>query len=88
MSTSRTPEGVEAAVFAYLRDELGLDGQEMDRYTALVRTGLIDSVSLVQLAAWAERVFGVEVPDEDIDAEHLETVAMIVEYLVAKIEAS
>jgi len=88
MSTERTPEGVEAAVLAYIESEFNLDVSAIDRDTKLVRTGLIDSVSLVQLATWAERTFEIEVPDEDIDAEHLETVAMIAEYLLGRMAAA
>jgi acyl carrier protein len=86
MSTDRTPAEIEVAVFAYLRDEAKIDVPELDRDTKLVRTGLLDSVSLVQLATWVERTFGIEVPDENIDGDHLESIGMIVEYVLARLE--
>ena len=88
MSTERAPAEIEAAVVAYLSDELKVDDPDLDRDTKLVRTGLLDSVSLVQLAAWAERAFGIEIPDEDIDGEHLESIGMIVEYVLARLQTS
>jgi acyl carrier protein len=75
---------IEAAVVRYLQDELNVDMSDVARDTQLVHTGILDSVSLLQLATWAEREFDIEIPDDDIDAEHLESVAMIVDYVNLK----
>jgi len=72
---------IESRLLVYLRDEHGVDLDGIDRDTPLVRTGVLDSVALVRLAAWAERVFGIEIPDDDIDGDHLESVAMIADYV-------
>ncbi|MCP4036667.1 MAG: acyl carrier protein, partial [bacterium] len=47
-------------------------------------TGIIDSADLVRFATFLERSFGFEVPDQDLNAEHFDTVAMSVEYVQAK----
>ncbi len=74
-----TRERVETELLAYVRSEFGL-AEEITRESKLVRTGLLDSVNLVQLATHLERTFAVTIPDQDIDAEHMETVAMIADY--------
>ncbi len=72
---------VRDAVVAYVRDEFGIDESELTWDASLVRTGVLDSVSLVQLAGYIERTFGIEIPDQHIDADHLDSIRMIVEYV-------
>lgn len=80
----RTAAEIEAALVAYLRDEFDLDESDLVPDRKLVRTGLLDSVSIVQVATWAERTFDITIPDEDIDAETLDSIAMIVDYVLAR----
>jgi acyl carrier protein len=84
----RSREEIERAAFAYLQHAFSIASSEIDRHTELVRTGLLDSVSLVQLATWAERAFGIQIPDEDINAEHLESIARITEYVQRRLSVS
>ena len=72
---------VRDAVVAYVRDEFRIDECELTWDAPLVRTGLLDSVSLVQLAGYLERTFGIEIPDQEVDADHLDSSGMIVEYV-------
>jgi len=72
---------VRDAVVAYVRDEFRIDESELSWDAPLVRTGLLDSVSLVQLAGYLERTFGIEIPDQEIDADHFDSIGMIVEYV-------
>jgi len=64
-----------------VRDEFRIDESELSWDAPLVRTGLLDSVSLVQLAGYLERTFGIEIPDQEIDADHFDSIGMIVEYV-------
>ena len=72
---------VRDAVVAYVRDEFRIDECELTWDAPLVRTGLLDSVSLVQLAGYLERTFGIEIPDQEIAADHFDSIGMIVEYV-------
>ena len=72
---------MEKEIRAYLRDELRIPEAELARDAKLVRTGLLDSVDLVKLDTHLERLFDVEIPDQDIDGEHLESIEMIVAYI-------
>jgi acyl carrier protein len=80
------PAEIETQVRAYLRDELDLPEEELERDARLVRSGLLDSVNLVQLATHLERAFEIEIPDQDIDGEHLDSIAMIAAYVGRKLQ--
>jgi len=75
---------IENEVRRYLLEELNLPAEELGRDARLVRNGLLDSVNLVQVATHLERTFGIEVPDQDIDGEHLDSIAMIASYVEAR----
>lgn len=47
--------------------------------------GIIDSLSLMQLVAFLEEEFGVDVDDAEITADHFKTVADIVRLVEAKL---
>lgn len=75
---------IETEIRRYLRDELHLPEAELTREARLVRNGLLDSVNLVQLATHLERSFDIEIPDRDIDGEHLDSIEMIGAYVSAR----
>ncbi len=77
-------EQLEASIFTYLRDKLGVDEPDLTRDTELVSSGLVDSGSLVRLATHLERVTELSIPDRDIDVDHFDSVAMIVDYIRGK----
>ena len=79
---------VRDAVVAYVRDEFRIDECELSWDAPLVRTGLLDSVSLVQLAGYLERTFGIEIPDQEVDADHFDSIGMIVEYVRQRLAAA
>ena len=72
-------ETLERDVRAWLEEKLGVTG--LGRDDELVSNGLVDSGNLVRLATQIERLTGVEIPDRDIDAEHFDSIAMIVAYV-------
>lgn len=75
---------LENEIFAYLRKKLRASAEDLTRDTGLISTGLVDSGNLVRLATHVERLTGVSIPDRDIDADHFDSVAMIVRYVEAK----
>ena len=79
---------VRDAVVAYVRDEFRIDECELTWDAPLVRTGLLDSVSLVQLAGYLERTFGIKIPDQEVDADHFDSIGMIVEYVRQRLAAA
>jgi acyl carrier protein len=79
-------EETEAKFFQFLREELRIETDEIDRDTELVSTGIIDSPGVVFLCTFLERNFGIEIPDRDVNAEKFEPVAKTMEYARAKLQ--
>ena len=79
-----TAAEIEERILAYLKNDLRLDTDAIDANTELISSGNIDSADLVRFATFLERSFDLEVPDEDISADHFDTVAMSVQYVLAK----
>jgi acyl carrier protein len=77
-------EALERDVRTWLEEKLDLTG--LGRDDELVSNGLVDSGNLVRLATKIERLTGVEIPDRDIDAEHFDSIALIVAYVQARSE--
>lgn len=77
-------EALERDVRTWLEEKLDLTG--LGRDDELVSNGLVDSGNLVRLATKIERLTGVEIPDRDIDAEHFDSIALIVAYIQARSE--
>ena len=75
-------ETLEREVRDWLEKKLGISG--VGRDDELVSSGLVDSGNLVRLATHVERLAGVEIPDRDIDADHFDSVAMIVAYVMER----
>ncbi len=75
-------EALECEIRAFLEEKLGISG--VDRNQELISSGLVDSGNLVRLATQIERVAGIRIPDRDIDADHFDSLAMIVDYVALK----
>ena len=63
----------------FIREELLFEdvNRELTDETPLLGNDLIDSLGLMELVAFLEREFEVEIDDADIKAEHFRTVADI-----------
>ena len=75
-------DALETEVRTYLEDKLGVAG--VGREDALISSGLVDSGNLVRLATHIERLTDLTIPDRDIDADHFDSIAMIVEYVMSR----
>ena len=77
----QAPEPLEEALRTFLCNELGLESQQLARDSELVTSGLIDSADLVLLATFLERRAGISIPDQDINADHFDTIEKILGYV-------
>lgn len=73
-----------ALVREFLRREVRVADDDVAADTALVSSGLIDSVGLVRLATLLEREFDVAIPDRDITPDHFDSIDRIRAYLSRK----
>ncbi len=71
---------VEARIRAFVLDELLYD-RELPGLAAadpLVGPGLLDSLGVMRLVLWIEEEFGVQIPDEEVVPENLDTLERVV----------
>ena len=78
-------ERLEAQLHAFLRDECRIDPAELTRTTPLVTSGLLDSMGMVRLATHIERLVDISIPDDDITAEHFDSIERILGYVQTKL---
>lgn len=71
----------EADVRAFLRDDLRIDDREVSEASSLYRSGLLDSASMVQLAAFLETWAGIAIPDRDVKIENFDSLRAMRDYL-------
>lgn len=75
------PADLDDAVRAFLARETRTPAASIGPDTALVSSGLLDSVGLVRLATLLERRLGIRIPDRDVTAEHFDTLERIEAYI-------
>jgi acyl carrier protein len=78
-------DDLEASILAFLRDELRIDTSEIQPDTQLISGGVVDSTDLVRLANRLERTLDIEIPDQDISADNLDSIEMIINYVSGKL---
>jgi len=71
---------------SYLKQHGG--GATVDRLKpdeSLLDSGVVDSAVMIDLIAYLESTFGVQVPDEDMMPENFETLRAITDYVERKL---
>lgn len=78
---------VTAKVREFMEDNFlfGDDDEQLDDNESLLERGLIDSTGVLQLVAFIETEFGIEMRDAEIVPENLDSVELIVRYVVGKL---
>jgi acyl carrier protein len=74
---------VRDAIRSYIRDEVMFGDGSIDDDTPLWGQGIIDSIGLMELVAFLEERFGIQIDDEELTAENFRTVRTI-EGMVAR----
>ena len=60
------------------------DGRSIAGDASLTRGGIVDSVGVVELIHFVETRFGIEIADEELVPENIDTIDNIVRYVRAK----
>lgn len=63
------------------------DGSGLDPSTDLLKTGLLDSMSIVMLTEFIGRELGVDVPPDDLTPNNLRTISSITELVMRRADA-
>lgn len=78
--------GVKETVLAYIVDNflMGLRRQEIEMDSSLLDLGIIDSTGVIELISFLEETFGIQVADEDITPDNLDSIDRIERYVLAR----
>ena len=81
------PESIEQEVRQFLRDNfpLSADGVVLDRDDSLIEVGVIDSTGVLELIGFIEERYEVEIADEEVLPENLDSIANITRFVGAKV---
>ena len=58
----------------------------LDDNTSFTESGILDSTGFLQLITFLEETYGIEVSDEELDPENLETLAKISHFIENKLD--
>lgn len=77
---------VKDSVSEYLKTEFlnDTDIGDFNEETPLMSSGILDSISTLQLVDFIEKKFGVEFAPHEVDQDNLDTVKMIGEFVQGK----
>lgn len=81
---------IQATVRQFLLEQFlpGEDPAQLTNDTPLVTGGILDSIATLQLVAFLEKTFGIELQPHETSADHLNTVADISRLVQSKQEAA
>jgi len=66
----------------YIKNEIMRNkNANLDENQDLLSAGILDSLAILQLVAHIEKVFGIQVPDEDVIYDNFKSVNALVGYL-------
>jgi acyl carrier protein len=72
----------KSAIMSYIqKDILRGRGGSLDANADLLGAGIIDSLGILQLVAFIDDQFGIQVPDEDVVIENFQSVNALASYL-------
>lgn len=70
----------------YIRDNVLLgDGDMPDENTSFTESGVLDSTGFLGLITFVETTFGIEISDDELDPENLETLSKISGFVKRKL---
>ena len=85
-----SPDAIEQEVRQFLKDNfpLSADGVVLDRDDSLIEVGVIDSTGVLELIGFIEERYDVQIADEEVLPENLDSIASITRFVGEKTAAS
>ena len=71
----------EAALLAFIADDVVLEDGGIEGSTDLLLTGMVDSLGVIVIVEWIERRLGRTIDPADVVLENFETVDAMMEFL-------
>lgn len=82
----QSPDAIEQEVRRFLKDNfpLSADGVVLDRDDSLIEVGVIDSTGVLELIGFIEERYEVQIADEEVLPENLDSIAAITRFVGEK----
>ena len=84
--TSPDSASIEARLLAFVVNELLPEGTGVARDTALLSGGVLDSMSVMRLAAFVSDSFGIEIQPADFVIENFSSIAALGTYVQRRLD--
>lgn len=80
---------IEMRIRDYLAENFLLGGElRIDSTTSLLGAGVLDSTGVLELITFIEQEFGVQVADDEMVPENLDTIASLADFVLRKSAAA
>ncbi len=76
--------GLERSIKDYIIRNLAYTGESWEADTSLVGVGIIDSVGVLELVAYLQSEFGIEIVQEDVTLDNFDSVNRMADFVRAK----
>lgn len=82
-------QGIKGKTLAYIADNLmmGMNAGDLTDDSSFLERGIIDSTGVIELIAFIEESFGIEVEDDEIVPENLDSLRNVERFVLAKLAA-
>ena len=89
LSVMPSPDAIEQEVRQFLRDNfpLSADGVTLAAEDSLIEVGVIDSTGVLELIGFIEERYEIEIADEEVLPENLDSIANITRFVGTKVGA-
>ncbi|HFC54141.1 MAG TPA: acyl carrier protein [Gammaproteobacteria bacterium] len=79
---------IKTAVREYISENflMGQSDIQVDDDTSFLEIGLLDSTGVIELVSYLEEEFGIQVEDDEISPENLDSLDCIARYVESKIQ--
>lgn len=88
-TTSVMKQGIKGKTLVYIADNLmmGMSAGDLTDDSSFLERGIIDSTGVIELIAFLEETFGIEVEDDEIVPENLDSLRNVERFVLAKLAA-
>lgn len=75
---------VKVDVENFIRENFFYEGDALDPNASFLETGIIDSTGVLELVAFLEESYGIQIVDEDLTPENLDSLGQIEAFVERK----
>lgn len=81
MDTQKSEEKIKLDLIDFISQQFYVDKEDIEIDKSLVDTGIIDSIGLIEIAAYIDREYSVEVSESQMTKENFGSVEKIVKFI-------